>query len=81
MDRSSQGLKIIIRNSDGTSSDVTMYSDDGKLPSTIEFGGAVRTTDVKVSEIEAAEDEPLIGKEDGDDPESGTVSSQTPSSG
>jgi hypothetical protein len=76
MDRSSQGLKIIIRNSDGTSSDITMYSDEGKLPSTIEFGGgAMKTTDVKVSEIETAEDEPLIEKQDSDDLKSYAVSS------
>ena len=74
MDRSSQGLKIIIRNSDGTSSDITMYSDDGKLPSIIEIGGAMKTADVKVSEIEAAEDEPLVEKQD-EDSESGAVSS------
>lgn len=74
MDRSSQGLKIIIRNNDGTSSDITMYSDDGKLPSTIEVGGVMKSTDVKVSEFEAEEDEPLIEKQDDGDPESGTVS-------
>jgi hypothetical protein len=75
MDHSSQGLKIIIRNSDGTSSNITMYSDDGKLPSTIEFGSGMKTTDIQVSEIEAAEDEPLIEKQDGGDAESAVVSS------
>jgi hypothetical protein len=75
MDKSTQSLKIIIRNSDGTSSDITMYSDDGKWPSTIEYGGALKTTDVKVSEIEAAENEPLIEKQDADDLETNTVSS------
>jgi hypothetical protein len=75
MDHSSQSLKIVIRNSDGTSSDITMYSDDGKLPSTIEIGGAMKTTDVKFSELEAAEDEPLIEKQDGDNPKTSTVSS------
>lgn len=75
MDNSTQSLKIIIRNSDGTSSDITMYSDDGKWPSTIEYGGALKTTDVKVSEIEAAENEPLIEKQDADDLETNTVSS------
>jgi len=74
MDRLSQGLKIIIRNNDGTSSDITMYSDDGKLPSTIEVGGVMKSADVKVSEFETAEDEPLIEKQDGGDPESGAVS-------
>lgn len=75
MDHLSQSLKIIIRNSDGMTSDITLYSDDGKWPSTIEYGGAVKTTDVKVSEIEAAEDEPLIEKQDDDDPKTSTVSS------
>lgn len=74
MDHNSQGLKIIIRNSDGTSSDITMYSNDGKMPSTIEIGGAMKAADVKVSEIDAAEREALIEKQDSKDPESGAVS-------
>jgi hypothetical protein len=73
MDRTSQGLKIIIRNNDGTSSEITMYSDDGKMPSTIEIGGVMKTTDVNVSEIEAEEDQPLIEKQNAD--ESSAVSS------
>lgn len=72
MDHTSQGLRIIIRNNDGTSNDIIMYSDDGKMPSTIEIGGTMKTTNVNVSEIEAKEDQPLIEKQDAD--ENNTVS-------
>jgi hypothetical protein len=75
MDRTSKGLKIIIRNSDGTSSDITMYSDDGKMPSTIEIGGAMKTPDVRVSEIEVEENTPLIEEKNTEDPENSPVSS------
>lgn len=52
-----------------------MYSDGGKLLSTIEIGGAMKTTDVGFSELEAAEDELLIEKQDGGNPKTSTVSS------
>jgi len=50
-----------------------MYSDGGKLLSTIEIGGSMKTTDVGFSE--AAEDELLIEKQDGGNPKTSTVSS------
>lgn len=73
MDRTSQGLKIVIRNCDGTSSDITMYSDDGRMPSTIEIGGGMKTADLEVSGIEDADDEPFLKKKSVDDNDSAEV--------
>jgi hypothetical protein len=58
MDSSEKALKIIIRNNDGTSNDITMYSVDGKLPTTIEFRGVISTNEVTVSETEITDDDP-----------------------
>lgn len=56
MENSEKALKIIIRNNDGTSSDITMYSVDGKLPTTIEIGGIMKKNEVTVSETEITDD-------------------------
>jgi hypothetical protein len=56
MANSERPLTIIIKNNDGTSSDITMYSVDGKLPTTIEIGGIVKTTEVSISETEITDD-------------------------
>lgn len=57
MENSGKVLKIIIRNNDGTSNDITMYSDDGKLPTTIEIGGVIKANEVAVSETEMSDDD------------------------
>ncbi len=63
MESSEKALKIILRNNDGTSNDITMYSVDGKLPSTIEIGGIMKKNQVTVSETDISEDDSatLIG--------------------
>jgi hypothetical protein len=50
-------LTIIIKNNDGTSNDITMYSVDGKLPTTIEIGGILKTTEALISETEVTNDD------------------------
>jgi hypothetical protein len=57
MAKSERSLTIIIRNNDGTSNDITMYSNDGKLPTMIEIGSIIKTTEVTVSETEATDDD------------------------
>jgi hypothetical protein len=57
MAKSERPLTIIIRNNDGTSNDITIYSNDGKLPTTIEIGSIIKTTEVTVSETEATNDD------------------------
>jgi hypothetical protein len=57
MANSERPLSIIIRNNDGTSNNITLYSVDGKLPTTIEIGGIMKTTEVSVSETELTDDD------------------------
>jgi hypothetical protein len=58
MANSERPLTIILKNNDGTFSDITMYSVDGKLPTTIEIGGIMKTTEISISEIEITDDHP-----------------------
>jgi len=57
MANSERPLTIIIKNNDGTSNDITLYSIDGKLPTTIEIGGMVKTTEVSISGTKIKDDD------------------------
>jgi hypothetical protein len=79
MENSEKSLKIILRNSDGTSNNITMYSVGGQLPGTIEIGGMTKNNEVTVSEAEVTDDDSstLVDSPE-EDLESQAVSFPTP---